>query len=161
MSKPKTTNKTETAAKASARKPATTSKTTAIFAEYKHLTPYAALIALVLVIAVAFVITNPFASEVDAHIERALHANDLRIDRLEAVAINDAEDATDWKYLAVLSNNDVTAMISMDAMQYMMLREGDVVVGHLVVMTNGEGAFTFDGEANDCDVICYKMTGAN
>jgi hypothetical protein len=120
-------------------------------------TKYVAIALMILLVVAIVSVARPFASVVDnpEKIDYALHAEDLRIDRLK-VAANGTEDVQDWKYLAVIENGEVTMMVTINAQQYMMLNEGDIITGHLVIMTNGEGVFAFVGDENNCEVICYN-----
>ena len=152
-----TTAKTKSSAKNATSKVEAETNRANEFKVMNHPAMKYVLIAMMVVLVVTFVsIAHPFARAVDTpeKIDYALHADDLYIDRLEVTA-NGIKDAQDWKYLAVIENADVTMMVTVNAQQYMMLNEGDIVAGHLVVMTNGEGVFAFAGDENNCEVICY------
>lgn len=161
MSKPNensATAKTKSAPKKTTQKTAPAPAEAHEFGFMAHPAITCTVIALMVLLVVALVsVAHPFASVVDdtEKIDYALHAEDLRIDRLEATA-NVTEDANDWKYLAVIENDEVTMMVTISAQQYMMLNEGDTITGHLVIMTNGEGVFAFTGDENNCEVICYN-----
>jgi hypothetical protein len=117
------------------------------------------LIVLAIALVVTLVVTIPSANEVetaDDKIGYTYYATTLNVERLEIVA-NNKDNDSEREYVAVLYNNEVTMMINIDAKQYMLLHEGDVVSGHLVVLTNGNGAFTFAGKSETCDVVCYEQ----
>ena len=152
-----TTAKTKSTAKNTANKIETEVNDANGFNIMAHPAMKYCLIALLIVLVVALAsIAHPFAKVADnpEKIDYAVHAEDLCVDRLEVTA-SGIKDAQDWQYLAVIENAEVNMMVTINAQQYMMLNEGDIVAGHLVVMKNGEGVFAFAGDENNCEVICY------